>query len=89
MHSLVQMPLGVKIFGEDSPHSLSSQLITVSQIGVCLGGRLQIPVILYGLLLNTGIYSVVPGLTVIVEDEASVDDTWQVGEIYVHGPSQG
>jgi hypothetical protein len=82
------MPLGVKIFGEDllTLFPLNSLL---SQIGVCLGGRLQIPVILYGLLLNTGIYSVVPGLTVIVEDEASVDDTWQVGEIYVHGPSQG
>ena len=76
VHSVVQMPLGVKIFGEDllTLFPLNS---LVSQIGVCLGGRLQIPVILYGLLHNTGIYSVVPGLTVIVEDEASVDDPFR------------
>lgn len=68
---LAHRPLRVKVFGDDPPHSLCTSHITVGNISVWLGGRLQIPVRLYGVWLN---------LLIVAEDKASINKTWQIAE---------
>ena len=81
--------LRVKVLRENSPHSFSSHLITVSAVPVAASGRLVSFVNVCGRLNRIGINMFIVGLSVIIKDKAGIYDIWQVIEIYVHRTLQG